>query len=136
MGTKKFIGAWLAYLTVTFPVAYVWHLVLFDDLYRKLAIFSRIDDPIIPLGFASMLIQGAILAYVYPRLSRRQNPAVDGIKFGILMGLLLGSVAVLAEAAKQNVTSLSTWLLLESAYYLIQFALSGLAIGLVYGKAR
>lgn len=135
MNVKKFVRAWLAYVIVTFAMGFTWHLVLFRDLYRELAIYSRLDDPIIPLGVASMLIQGAILAYIYPHLSPRRNPPVDGIKFGVLMGIFLASSAVLAEGAKQNVTSLSTWLLIESGYYVIQFGLSGLVIGLLYGKA-
>ena len=38
----------------------------------------------------------------------------------------------LAEAAKQRVSSLPTWLVLESVYYAIQFTLSGLAIAFIY----
>lgn len=135
MQTNKFISAWVAYVAVTFMLGFIWHLVLFKALYHELAIFSRIDDPIVPLGFAAMVIQGAILAYVYPFLSRRQKPIMDGIKFGIMMGIFIASSAVIAEAAKQRVTSLPTWLAVEGIYYLIQFGISGLAIGLVFGKS-
>ena len=135
MKIKKFFGAWMAYVLVTFLFAIVWHLVLFKDIYRELAIFSRGDDPNMSLVLASVLIQGAILAYVYPLISRRENPVWDGIKFGLLMGVFLASVAVLAEGAKQNVTSLPTFLVMEGLFCLIYFALYGLALGLVYGRA-
>ena len=62
MKTGKFIGAWISYVLVTFAMGFVWHLIAFKKIYDELAIFSRIDDPIIPLGFAAMLIQGGILA--------------------------------------------------------------------------
>jgi len=115
-------------------MGFVWHLVTFKDLYAKLGIFSRIDDPIIPLGFAAMLIQGGVLAYLYPLIATSGSPVYEGIKFGLLMGLFIASSAVIAEAAKQRVSSLYTWLVVESFYYAIQFSLSGIAIALIYGK--
>lgn len=135
MQTRKFIGAWAAYVAITFCLGFVWHLVLFKNLYHELAIFSRIDNPIIPLGFSAMLIQGAVLSHAYPFFPRTQTPARNGIKFGLLMGVFIASSAVIAEAAKQNVASLPIWLAVESVYYLLQFGLSGLAIGLIFGGA-
>ncbi len=133
MLSVAFYGSWLAYLIITFALGFIWHLVVFKDLYRKLAIYTRIDDPIVPLGFLSMLIQGAVLAYIYPFLAEEPTPAIAGLRFGLLMGLFIASSAVIAEAAKQHVTSLGTWFVVESLYYAIQFSLSGLAIGFIYG---
>ena len=47
-----------AYLVPTFPIAFVWHLVLFEPNYRALQIYRA--DPIIPFGLAAMLIQMAV----------------------------------------------------------------------------
>lgn len=132
MFTAEFFGSWLAYVVITFVMGFVWHLVLFKDLYRRLAIYSRIDDPVVPLGLAAMIIQGAILAALYPRVVGEGNPVTAGVAFGLVMGLFIASSAVLAEAAKQRVTSLSTWLAVETVYYVIQFSLAGLAIGLIH----
>lgn len=66
MSIAAFFGSWLAYLIITFAMGFLWHLVLFKRLYRRLAIYTRLDDPIVPLGFLAMLMQGAVLAYVYP----------------------------------------------------------------------
>ncbi|MFY9958041.1 hypothetical protein [Bradyrhizobium sp.] len=55
-----------AYLVPTFPIAYVWHLVLFAPTYEALGIYR--PDPIIPFGFASMVIQSVIFSWTYPRL--------------------------------------------------------------------
>ena len=132
MLSTAFYGSWFAYLFITFALGFIWHLVVFKDLYRRLAIYTRLDDPIVPLGFLSMLIQGAVLAYLYPQVVDTSSSAPEGLRFGLLMGLFIASSAVIAEAAKQRVTSLRTWFVVESLYYLIQFSLSGLAIGLIY----
>jgi len=131
---SKFLLAWAAYVVVTFVLGFVWHLALFKKTYQALGIFSRLDDPVIPLGLSAMLMQGAILAYVYPMFPKGGSLLAEGLKFGLVLGAFIASSAVFAEAAKQKVASLPTWLALESTYYVIQFGLAGIAIALVYGK--
>ncbi|MBI5855690.1 MAG: DUF1761 domain-containing protein [Nitrospirae bacterium] len=128
---KPYWLAVLAYVVCTFLIAAPWHLVLFKPVYDELAIFTR-KEPLIPLGLLSMLIQGLVLSSLYPLVAQGRHSAKTGAMFGLLMGVLLASSAVFAEAGKQNVTSLSTWLLLESGYYLFQFAVVGAIMGLVY----
>lgn len=132
MFTAAFIGSWFAYVAITFALGFIWHLMIFKNVYHRLAIYTRLDDPIIPLGLLSMLIQGAVLAYLYPLVVGLADSVLAGISFSLLMGLFLVSSAVIAEAAKQRVTSLRIWFAVESLYYLIQFLLAGLAISTIY----
>lgn len=37
MNIKRFVGAWLIYVVVTFIMGFVWHLVLFRDLYSTVS---------------------------------------------------------------------------------------------------
>jgi hypothetical protein len=134
MNAKKFVLAVSAYVVVTFAVAASWHLVFFKDLYDQLAIFTR-KEPLIPLGIVSIVTQALILAYLYPVLYKGGSPAKEGLKFGLLIGALMASVAVFAEAGKQNVSSLTTWLVFETTYYLLQFGALGVVIGLIYGRS-
>ena len=132
MFTAAFFGSWFAYVAITFALGFVWHLMVFKDLYHRLAIYTRLDDPIIPLGLLSMLIQGAVLAYLYPKIVDVHSSVFECIRFSLLMGLFIASSAVIAEAAKQRVTSLQIWLVVESVYYLIQFLLAGMAMSSIY----
>ena len=61
---------------------------------------------------------------------------MDGLRFGVLVGVFLATSAVLAEAGKNYVASLSTWLVLETSDYLLQFMFSGVVIALVYGRQK
>jgi len=135
MKTKTYWLAVLAYVVCTFLIAAPWHLVLFKPVYDELAIFSR-REPIIPLGLLSMLIQGLILSYFYPIFSQGKHSVKTGARFGLLIGILFASIAVIAEAAKHNVTSLPTWLALETVYYLFQFSLVGAVMGIIYAKGE
>jgi len=130
---KPYWLAVLAYVVCTFLIAAPWHLVIFKPLYDELAIFSR-REPIIPLGLLSMLIQALILSYVYPLFAKGNHSAGTGARFGLLVGILFASIAVIAEAAKHTVTSLPTWIALETAYYLLQFSFVGAVMGTIYAK--
>ena len=135
MNNRKFVSAWGVYVLVTFVMAAGWHLGLFKTTYGELGVLTR-KEPIIALGVLSMLLQGAVIAYLYPRFYRGGSPARSGAWFGLLMGIFIGSNAVLAEAGKNEVASLSTWILLEGAFYIVWPVLFGIAVGLVYGRQR
>jgi len=129
------IAAGIAYVVLTFAIAFTWHLVLFKSLYDELAIFTR-AQPIIPLGIASIVLQAVIIVFMYSRWPKSGSAARDGLRFGLLIGALMATIAVLAEAGKQNVTSLGTWLILESVYYLLQFGMVGMVIGLIFAGRK
>lgn len=129
----KFWMAAAGYLVLTFVIAGTWHLALFQNIYARLGVFTR-PRPIIALGLLSMVLQAVVVAYLYPLVYRGGPPAAEGARFGLLLGVFMGSNAVLAEAGKNQVGSLRTWIPLEGVYYLFQFVVVGMVIGLVYGN--
>lgn len=128
---SKFILAVPGYVILSMILGMVWHFVFFKDLYHSLGIYN-LKEPIIPLGLTSMIIQGAIIAYLYPFYSREKSSVTQGIKFRILMGIFLFSVSTLANAAKIEVTSMSSWILVQLAFHTIQFIAAGAVIGWIY----
>ena len=130
---KKFISVTLVYTLISMAVGMVWHFVLFKELYASLGIYNR-AEPIIPLGMTSMLIQGIIMAYLFAYFYREGNAMAQGLKFALIMGLFLFSVSTLANAAKIEVSSMSTWLMIQFCFHAIQFTLVGIGIGLIYKK--
>lgn len=114
----------LAYLVVSFALGAVWHMVLFKEYYKKLAIYSNIENPRFSFGFSAMLLQGIIFAYIYPLV---QNPWL----FALGLFMLLTSFMVFAEAGKQNATSLSGFVTIQIAFSAVQTILVTLAFFLV-----
>jgi hypothetical protein len=87
-GARSFWLGMAAYLLPTFPIAFVWHLVLFEPNYHALQIYRA--DPIIPFGLASMMIQAIIFSWVFPRVFAGSRGSV--LKNGLLYGLGAGLV--------------------------------------------
>ena len=52
------------------------------------------------------------------------------------MGLFMGSYGVLAEAGKFDVGPVGPFIATEGAFFLLQFAIVGTAIGLLYGRGE
>jgi hypothetical protein len=120
-----------AYVLPTFPIGYVWHLVAFAPVYRDLAMYR--DDIIIPFGLLSMLIQGVAFSWVYPRAFADRRPWLwNGLRYGLALALLSWSFTTLAVAAKNVMTSVPTYMLLETGFTLVQFAVVGPLIALAH----
>jgi len=133
MSPTRILAGAAAYLAVSFPLAFVWHLVAFRSIYDQLGYFGD-REPVLALGFLSIAAQGLILSALYPRFYRGGHPAREGLRFGLIAGLFLWTSHVVATAAKHIAHSLPAWFAIESVYLALQFALVGVAIGLAHGR--
>lgn len=134
-GSASYRSYWLgvaAYLAPTFPLGFFWHLVWFETSYHALAIYR--PDPIIPLGLASMLVQGLIFSWIYPRLFPFRDGSVlrPGLTYGLAIGLLSWSFTTLAVTAKHPIASIVDYGLLETGFTIVQFLFVGPLIAWAY----
>src|SRR5260370_41038552 len=100
------LNFWLgmaAYLVPTFPIAFVWHLVLFEPDYHALHIYRA--DPIIPFGLASMIIQSTIFSWVFPRVFAGSRGSImkNGLLYGLGVGLFAWSFPTLAGSVRHPI---------------------------------
>lgn len=133
MNIKKFTLATIAYLLVSFALGFTWHLVFFKEAYEAFGVYTR-EPPIFAFGVGSMLLQGLILAYLYPLANPGRPPLLAGVRFSLVMGLFMWAVTVLAFAAKTNVSSMSTFFILSSLFHLIQFSVFGVVLGWIHAR--
>jgi hypothetical protein len=122
---RRFVLAMLAYLVPTFALGFIWHLVLFERYYDALAIYRH--DIIIPFGFLSMLIQAGIFAWIYDQtFARQQQPFLTrAVAYGLLGAVLSWSFTTLAVAAKNVMTSVPSYLVIETGFTLVQWLMVG-----------
>ena len=132
--TRRIVVGALAYLVPTFALGFVWHLVLFKGYYDALAMYRQ--DVIIPFGFLSMSIQAVVFSWIYDQLiaSRGTSAAMRGLAYAAFGAVLSWSFTTIAVAAKNVMTSVPDYLLIESAFTAVQWALVGLVTGLVSSR--
>ncbi len=132
MNTKPIVLGVLAYALVTFPLAIIWHLVIFKEQYLS---FSYIEgEPNFLLGLVTIIIQGFILSFLYPFVAFHGKGIVRGLKYSLLIGLFFWTSHVLAFVAKQDISNTMLFIIMESFYLLLQFGIFGILIGLIYNR--
>ncbi len=133
MNGTKIALATLSYIVLTMAIAYPWHLIWFHDLYVNLGAVTR-PEPIIEFGLIAMTIQGVVIAYLYPFYQKAGHPVVQGIKFSLIIGLMVYSVMGFATAAKIDINPVSTFLVYHTIFQFIQYVVTGAVLGLIYGR--
>lgn len=130
MDTKRIAIGTLAYTAVTFPLAVVWHVVLFKGLYESFGYFA--GEPDFLVGLLTIVIQGAILSALYPMVMLSGTEMQRGLKFAALVGGFFWTSHVLAFVAKGAVPQAPLFIAMETVYLVLQFGIFGMLICQVY----
>jgi len=127
------VGA-LAYLVPTFALGFVWHLVLFKDYYDALAMYRQ--DVIIPFGLLSMSIQAVVFAWIYDEFFARRGSGAGmrGLAYAAFGAVLSWSFTTIAVAAKNVMSSVPDYLLIETAFTAVLWAIVGPSTALVSSR--
>jgi hypothetical protein len=123
----------LAFIFVSFAVQALSHFAINEEHYSGIT-FMR-EEPIMALGVFTMIIQGMILTYLYRSTPKPGNPILQGLKFGLLMGVFFVSYIALVEPSKYMAPSILSWFLVEGTAGLIQFGMFGILLGIIYRSA-
>ena len=132
MTAKKLVLAWLAGFVTTMVLGGLFHEVLAKDiLMESLAPF----DPRMPgLGHISVmvLVVTLIMAYWFPKGYQGGHPAVEGLRFGALVGVL---VALPQNLVMMGIFDLSPMgAFVDVPWHLIEQGVTGAVIGMIYGR--
>jgi len=134
--SKRYLLGILAYLVPTFALGFVWHLLLFKEYYESLAIYRA--DLIIPLGFFSMLVQSVLFAWIYERMFAITPSSMTAsiLKYALLGALLSWSFSTLAVGAKNIMSSVPRFMIIETGFTLVQWLIVAPVTALAFRAAR
>ena len=79
-----------------------------------------------------MIIQGAVLAAIYPMFRLGRAGFARAFLFSGLLGLFFWTSHVLALVAKQDVPEAGAFIMMETVYLGLQFGIFALALGLIF----
>ena len=123
----------LAYVVATFGVQGASHFAINAEHYASISIMR--SEPIVPMGITAMIVQGLIFAWLFPVFNRGPHPIRNGIAFSCLLGAFLASYIVLGEAGKYSISSISSWIAVESLAAATQFILFGIMLGWLHRRS-
>lgn len=129
---KKLLTAWIAGAVAMIVLSYIWHDLLMLDFYKdNMRLIFRLDVKF-EWVVAGYVLLGLLMAYIFPLGFKGGKPINEGIRFGVLMGLVafLPSQLVLYGLANIDLNAA----LVESAWHVVEQGVGGLVIALAYDR--
>lgn len=131
---KNIVLGTLGFILISFVVQATSHFAINAAHYASID-FMR-EEPIMALGIFTMVLQGIVLSYLFGFFPKGPNVFTQGVKYGLLMGVFLGSYIALVEPSKYMAPSVIAWITTEGFASLIQFSLFGLILGFIYKSEK
>ena len=135
MRANPFVLTMLAYTVLTFGFAVAWHLLLFRSFYDRIGYFGE-EEPVIALGFLTIIIQGAVIGLTYPFFQRGGKALAEAARVAATFGVVITSVQVLAASAKHHAPVTAEWFVFEGLYFVAQFTLLALAFAFIHRSSK
>ncbi|MFG5384481.1 hypothetical protein [Yoonia sp. R2-816] len=127
-----FVGAFL----ITACIAVFWHVVLFEQQFLGLGVYTRMDEPLYFYGVTAWALEALALVLVYFLTDWRNGSMLDALKVAWLMGLFAAASSLFGVAAKVRIDDLILWFLLTGGFIVLHTTLLGLWLGFVSIRAR
>jgi hypothetical protein len=126
------VAAWI----VSIPVGYVVHDILLKDIYTANAAAMRPEEAMManmPLGLAASLVGFLAFAYAYAKGYEGTSGSVEGIRFGVIVALLLSGFGVVWQYVVFPINGTMITAMLVDV--VAEFALYGAIVGSIYKPA-
>ena len=132
MNVKKLVLASLAGFIIMFLLSGLWYMVLMSDYYH--ANFADVEraEPIFTSIVIGYLVLSFLLAYIYPFGYKGKSPLIEGLRFGLIMGLVIAIPSMLILYGVHTFPLTGT--LIDIIFTIVQISIGGIVIGYVYGS--
>lgn len=132
MKAKKLIMATIVAFVIMVLLSSLWYMVIMGDYYNQE--FTEVQRPEFKMVwiFIGYLVGAFLMAYIYPLGYQGGSPANEGMRFGLLIGLITALPSALVYYGVWTIPFGPT--LIDVIYLIIEKIVGGLVIGLIYGK--
>lgn len=132
MNYRKILLATLAYFLSSFVIQGLLGFAFAGNYFSSIPILR--NPPTLSLALPQTVLAGVAFAIVYPRSNFSGAPRIKGLKFGLLIGLIMVPFIALDLPARFMIPSVGTWVLIQTLLGILHFAASGTLVGLIYGR--
>jgi hypothetical protein len=131
MKGKRFILAALAGGVSMWLLAGLWHELVMAKFYARETNATHEGTGVIFLAYMALSI---LMVYLYSRVYRGGRPVVEGLRLGIVVGLLWVFPHELAMAGAHGESI--AYVFKNAAWHMVEQGVGGIIIGLVYGRSK
>lgn len=141
MNIKKFLLATIFSFVVMFLLSFLWYGVLMMHFYQNtpgaigdMDIINR-DQPMILFLVLGYVILAALMAYAYPKGVESEKKIMEGLKFGVWVGLLWILPGSFIQYAVTEVLSLKV-VAVDTLWHIVEQGAGGIVIAIMYGAKK
>ncbi|MCK4798022.1 MAG: hypothetical protein KAT05_11600 [Spirochaetes bacterium] len=132
MNAKKMLFALIAGFIAMFLLSGLWYTLIMADFYEANSPSTAFAEPKMQFIVLGYFILALILAYIYPLGYKGGSPVIEGLKFGVVMGLLwILPIGVVLFGVMESSGIL---LVVDAIWHVVEQGIGGIVIGLVYGS--
>ncbi len=130
MDLKKFSMAVVGGFFAMFIPGGLWHMLIMHNFYEKYGGDSGLAEPNMLFIILGVLILAALMAYIYPLGYKGGSPLKEGLRFGVVIGLLwilpynVIMIGVMGTA--------KTLVVVDALWHIFEQGIGGIVIGYVY----
>ena len=132
MNYTKILLATIAYFISSFVVQGVLGFAMAGEYFQSISIFR--NPPIITLALSQTILSGIAFSILYPLTVFEGTPVLRGLKYGLLVGLIMVPFIALDLPARFMIPFPETWILVQGILGILHFAIAGILTGLIYGR--
>ena len=132
MNAKKMLFALIAGFIAMFLLSGLWYTLIMADFYEANSPSTAFAEPKMQFIVLGYLILALLMAYIYPLGHKGGSPLIEGLKFGVVMGLLW--ILPIGVVLFGVIESSGTLLVVDAIWHLVEQGIGGIVIGLVYGS--
>jgi len=125
---KKLILATLVGGLGMWIVAGIWHNLIMANLYKNV----HATHEGLGILLVAYFILALLMSYIYPLGYKGKKPWIEGLRFGIIIGLLWVFPHGLAMAGAHGDSII--YVFKNSLWHMVEQGIGGIIIALVYGK--
>ena len=112
-------------------VAGLWHNLIMPALYKD----THASHEGIGILLIAYLVLALLMAYIYPPGYRGGKPVWEGLRFGIIIGILWVFPHELAMTGAHDGKSI-LYVFKNTAWHMVEQGIGGIIVGLIYGKIK
>ena len=126
---NKFLLSTLATFLILFVLDFVWYGNLMSNFYPTDGMRASPIWLYLSVGY---LIFSLLFSYIYPKGVEGSNKTVQGLRFGILIGLLVGLPFAFIEHSL-SLTPVLDIGMVDAFYMAVKFGIAGVVVANIYG---
>ena len=132
---SKMVRATLASFVFMYSLSFVWYGLVargFNDDQYMMVLRGPQDFSFLSIAVGYFLL-ALLLSYIYPFGYRGGRSGSQGLRFGIMMGLLIALPAALIHSGAYKMPLAAN--MVDAVYRVVEIGVGGLIIGRLYGAA-